>query len=57
MLYTQDNGASWIVSSAYDAGGDGFNAVALRQTAGGDLVGVAGDLRQKMYSCAGSGCL
>lgn len=56
MLFTTDRGQTWHYSSPYNAAGDGYNVVALRQTAAG-LRGVAGDLRSNVYYCQGSDCL
>lgn len=56
MMYTQDRGSSWVTNQPYNASGYSFNVLAMRETANG-LRGVAGDLRQNMYYCAGSGCL
>ena len=56
IFYTTDGGASLVTSSPYAAAGDGYNAIAMRNTSGGVTKGIAGDLRRGLHYCSGSGC-
>ena len=56
IFYTTDGGASLVVSSPYSAAAQAYSAIAMRNTSGGVIVGVAGDAHRGLHYCSGSGC-
>ncbi|EFN57883.1 hypothetical protein CHLNCDRAFT_141895 [Chlorella variabilis] len=55
VAYVSEDGP-WVISSPYNASGESFSAVAMRDT-GTTTLGIAGDLRRNLYYCAGESCM